>query len=191
VRKYYASNKNATDEECWNLILENCEYDGNGEEVSGFIELLNPDGQWDFWQFEEDLDYLSLREGDKRVNSAPIRNIDFSMDMQAYANAIDEWDVIVDGKPKKSGKDYDSVGTRDDCLEQYGDRETYAKCQSIFHTFAVVTPDGKWHGEAEMVSIFSPQITPKQELEWVENYKRRFIDTSDPDWIITLVDCHI
>ena len=27
--------------------------------------------------------------------------------------------------------------------------------------------------------------------DWYGHYKERFLDTADPDWILTIVDCHI
>ncbi len=51
-----------------------------------------------------------------------------------------------------------------------------------FATFAVLTPDGEW---IERVSWWGT------DTEWNSHYKERFIDTVDPDLILTIVDCHI
>ena len=52
-----------------------------------------------------------------------------------------------------------------------------------FSTYAVLTPDGEWH-EQENTGLFS------SDKEWNKHYKERFIDTADPNLMLTIVDCH-
>lgn len=33
--------------------------------------------------------------------------------------------------------------------------------------------------------------TPEQETEFEKNYEEKFIKTSNPEWKLTIVDCHI
>lgn len=51
-----------------------------------------------------------------------------------------------------------------------------------FETFAVISPDGKWHQKGE---------GDEKSLNWDFNFKKKFIDTVDPNWTITVIDCHI
>lgn len=60
-----------------------------------------------------------------------------------------------------------------------------------FNTFAVVTPDGEWHECGEMFWFGIHSASSEEIEEWEKNYKKRFIDTADPEWTITIVDCHI
>ena len=60
-----------------------------------------------------------------------------------------------------------------------------------FSTYAVVTPDGKWHGKGEMGWFACSSETADEAKDWEEHYKERFIDTADPEWYLTIVDCHI
>jgi hypothetical protein len=34
-------------------------------------------------------------------------------------------------------------------------------------------------------------ISSNEEADWDKKYKERFIDTANPAWILTIVDCHI
>ena len=75
--------------------------------------------------------------------------------------------------------------------DYYGDRETYARYMSRFRTYAVITPDGKWYAEGNMGWFGCSSATPEEFRKWCEHYKEIFLDNADPDWILTIVDCHI
>ena len=76
-------------------------------------------------------------------------------------------------------------------LDRYKTKEMYAKINSQFITFAVITPDGKWHEKGEMGFCGFSGESYEETIDWDFNYKERFIDTADPEWIITIVDCII
>ena len=57
-----------------------------------------------------------------------------------------------------------------------------------FTTFAVVLPNGRWYEEGEM-GWFA--MVSDEDKDWSARYKERFLDTADPNWILTIVDCHI
>ncbi len=73
-------------------------------------------------------------------------------------------------------------------------KETYLermkKC-SRFYTFAVITPDGTWHEMGQMGWFGMSSETAEEKEQWIENYKKRFIDAADPNWWLVIVDCHI
>ena len=60
-----------------------------------------------------------------------------------------------------------------------------------FVTYAVVTPDGLWHAPGEMGWFGCSTDTDLEWDEWQRNYKKRYLDTADPNWHIFIVDCHI
>lgn len=60
-----------------------------------------------------------------------------------------------------------------------------------FITYAVLTPDGEWHECGAMAWFNLSSATEEERNDWDKNYKARFIDTADPDWLLTIVDCHI
>lgn len=133
-----------------------------------------------------------------RVNgefdSARVGDIDFSSDMDEYNKTIRYWEVVVEKQPLRNGENPDDFRSfyRDEYYtEYYRDKETYAKIMASFTTFAVVTPDGKWAEKGSMGYWGCSSETPDESLDWDLHYKERFIDTADPDWTLTVVDCHI
>lgn len=66
--------------------------------------------------------------------------------------------------------------------------EDYLRKAQMFTTFAVITPDGKWYEKGEMGWW---ACVSNEEAEWEEKYKERFLDNADPEWTLTIVDCHI
>lgn len=57
-----------------------------------------------------------------------------------------------------------------------------------FTTFAVLLPDGKWYEKGKMGWW---AIVSDEKEDWGTHYKERFLDTANPDWVLTIVDCHI
>jgi hypothetical protein len=57
-----------------------------------------------------------------------------------------------------------------------------------FSTFAVVLPNGRWY-EAGSMGWWA--IVTNRKDDWEATYKEKFLDKANPDWILTIVDCHI
>lgn len=57
-----------------------------------------------------------------------------------------------------------------------------------FNTFAVLFPDGTW---IEMGEVLFCGMVKDGDLSWSQTYKERIIDKADPEWTLTIVDCHI
>lgn len=89
---------------------------------------------------------------------------------------------------------YEVGGRWNNCLTTKSGKKVNEGCVSElkfaedFVTFAVVLPNGKWYEEGEMG--WWAMVSDKKE-DWSETYKIRFLDTANPDWILTIVDCHI
>ena len=87
---------------------------------------------------------------------------------------------------KEISKDYDGAFVRDI------DFEAMRKREAIFSTYAVVTPDGKWHEPGKMGWWGMPFATPKSERKWHRGYYDRFIKPAiENNWYMVIVDCHI
>lgn len=84
-----------------------------------------------------------------------------------------------------------SLYTEEYYRDYYGDRETYARHQAQFSTFAVVTPDGEWHEKGRMGWFGCSSETGEEARDWEDHYKERFLDTADPNWELHIIDCHI
>ncbi len=189
VRKNWAGYATKSDDECWEAMADGAITDENGNIYSTY----NTDAKWDYWEeggrWE---DFMKLKDTGERVNSAKIKDIDFRLDKDEYKKALRFWDIVVEHAQLEPGEEkpfslYKDVYYK----ERYGDRETYAKRQSGFFTFAVITPDGIWHEEGAVGWFALSDETPEEAAEWETNFVKRFIESRDGDTVATIVDCHI
>jgi hypothetical protein len=152
------------------------------------LSTVNPKGFWDYWTVGGHYTgMLKLKTGEG-VNFAKIKDIDFGINKEVYRKNIRFWELVVEGdKPKNVEeeailKEYKTKTSEVGLLQAiFGTKENYARLESTFSTFAVLTPDGVWHDETELVDVHT----------WIQTYKERFIDTADPEWTAVIVDCHI
>lgn len=200
MKEYINAN---TDEELYQCEFDSdCSYDENGNQLSTY----NPDSKWDYWivggRCNGKLKAINGEHGEGglltpnprkngKYDIAKVEDIDFSPNQDAYDTAIRWWEVVVEGAPLKENedkKDFYSFYKTEYLLEKYKNKENYAACQSVFSTFAVVLPDGKWYEKGKM-GWFA--CVSDEDNEWDLKYKERFIDTANPEWTLTIVDCHI
>ena len=185
ARKHYKT-EGKSDEECWQMVAEDSQTDEKGNIYSTY----NPDSKWDWW-------YVGGRWADmlnadgECVDSGRVGDLTFPVDEEAYEDALRFWDVVVDHKPARSGEEYHTIYKEEYYREFYGDRETYARQMAQFSTYAVITPDGEWHAPGHMGWWGCSSESGVESRDWYDHYKERFLDSADPDWILTIVDCHI
>lgn len=179
-----------TDDQCWEYLsmfyLKNMISDDGS-----LWSTYNPKSKWDWWviggRFSDVLEGRFKGSYADWVDygcSARIKDIDFSLDEEEYEYRLKKWDKIMDGSA-------DTLFKTEYYEERYEDREEYAKRLASFSTHAVVTPDGEWHEIGECIWFGMSTETPDEARDWDLTYKERFIDTADPDLIMTIVDCHI
>lgn len=208
IENEFPKRLNWTDEECYEYEKQ---YYGDDmiDEDGNLLSTYNPNSKWDWYsiggRFPGKLKAKDGKHGEgsafhsnPRVNgefdSARVGDIDFSMDMEEYNKAIRYWEVVVEKQPLRKDENPDDFHNwyRDGYYEEYyRDKETYAKICASCNTYAVVTPDGKWYECGQMGWFGSSSETADEFLDWNLNYKERFLDTANPDWILTIVDCHI
>lgn len=197
-----------TDEQCYEHQKRYYDEDMIDED-GNLLSTYNPKSKWDWYsiggRFPGRLKAGAGQHGEgsafhanPRVNgefdSARVGDIDFSPDMDEYNKAIRYWEVVVEGRPLKDGEkedDFFNFRRKEWYESYYQNKETYAKICAATSTYAVVTPDGEWHEKGEMGWFGCSSETPEESLDWDLHYKERFIDTANPDWILTIVDCHI
>lgn len=188
AREDYEGNEDKTDEECLRFMAEMPCYiadkDGN------VYAKYNPDARWDWYEIGGRF-AGRLRVNGERLDSARVADIDFRPDEKAYEESLRFWDVVVEHKPAKPEEEHLSFYGEKYYRETYGDRETFARVQSMFKTHAVITPDGEWHERGEVGWFGASSETPEEGLEWDRNYVERFIAGADKELILTIVDCHI
>ncbi len=181
----------ATDEDFYeHFIDEDTLTDKEGNELTTY----NPDSKWDWYEVGGRWSGLIKTKSGQCVDSAMIKDIDFSPDKKEYEMYKRWWEVAIDGEPLKKGEkkeDFESWYKKEYYLDRYKDKETYAKLQTSLSTFAVVTPDGKWNEKGSMGWFGTSSETGDESYEWDTHFKERFIDTFPEDTIVTIVDCHI
>ena len=201
----YPEYKTMTDEEKIKDFFGYRHFDEEGNPMTSY----NPNSKWDWYvvggRFAGLLKAKEGNHGDGSVfnpnpkkkgeyDSARISDIDFSMDIDEYNKAIRYWEVVVEKQPLKENENEKDFFNwyRDGYYEEYyKDKETYAKIHASLCTYAVITPDGEWHQKGEMGWWGTSSETANESLDWDLHYKERFIDVADPDWTLTIVDCHI
>lgn len=150
----------------------------------------NPNAKWDWYQVGGRYGgTLRLKDG-ARADFARVGDCDFSPNEEIRADAIDFWERVIYGKGAPEEKPF-TLYSKDFYVERFGTKEKFAECQALFGTWAVVTPDGKWYEKGEMGWFACSDETHEEALAWDLGFKERFIDTADPDWFVTIVDCHI
>lgn len=104
------------------------------------------------------------------------------------------WEIVVDKEPLKEGeKEPFCFYTKEYLKKLYGDKETYALRNSTFSTYSILTPDGEWLEPGTMGWFGISSATENEEREWYKSYQsiiKKFAE-ENPDYVVTLVDCHI
>lgn len=57
-------------------------------------------------------------------------------------------------------------------------------------TYAIVTPDGEWYSSGKVGWFATSSNTEEEWKAWVDNYDT-FFAQADPEFYVTIVDCHI
>jgi len=185
--KLHFNTDGKTDDECWQMTAGDSATDANGNIMSTY----NPKSKWDWYVIGGRFsDKLKLKNG-QVADAARVGDLVFESDAKAYEGALRFWDVVVEHEQQEPGEEYYALYNGEFYRERYKTRESYAKCMSSFATYAVVTPDGEWHAPGDMGWFGVSSETHDAALDWYEHYQERFIDAADPDWILTIVDCHI
>ena len=162
------------------------------DEEGNLYTTRNPLSKWDYYEVGGRFSGLLRTKDGKRTDEGRVGDLDFSADKDAYAEALRFWDRNVEkkGKPKK-GEEFFSLRSENYYKKTYGNREEYARRASSFSTYAVVTPDGEWHEKGEMGWWAISYASPEEAAAWTDSYEKKFIESADPDLIMTIIDCHI
>jgi hypothetical protein len=181
-----------TDEELYAAMRDDAyyKYDRDGNELTTY----NPNSKWDWYvvggRWGDAFDAYGIDPDGTRVG-----DIKSFFDEKKYQSAARFWELYIDGAEPQSEEDRQMIEhvfyNQSYYTKRYGDKETYAKCQAGFSTFAVVLPDGTWHEPGQMGWFGCSSETPEDGMNWEKNYVDNFLKTADPDWTLTIVDCHI
>ena len=186
-REYYSETETMTDDECFRFMTD--AMDKEIDEDGNVYSTYNPDSKWDWYEEGGRFCNMLKLKGGATCDSARIADLDFSIDENLYKESKKWWEDFISPGEKKD--EYDGFYNLEYFTDRYKDAEEYATRNSSFTTYAVLTPDGEWHAPGEIGWFGCSSETSDEMRDWDLNYKKRFIDESDPDWIMTIVDCHI
>ena len=166
------------------------------EEKQDYGYWENPDAKWDWWQKGGRWDKLLKPFHGERCAEARVADIDFEIDQHWYNEKLRWWEVVIEGSPIRRSQgekesDFSNFYKIEYLLDRYKNKEIFAKVQSSAITDAVLTPDGKWYQRGDMGWFGTNSATAEEAYNWDMRFKETFIDKADPDWILTIVDCHI
>lgn len=189
-----------TDEEIYQDQIKFYEKDQIGPDGEVY-STYNPKSKWDWWSeggrwggmllinSTESEDYPSAWNCSGRKAIAGYAWVD-----SAKVSDI-QWDKIRENDRVERIKYWDEAEGKDEFLRyiEYGigkemTREEYINKESAFSTFAVIMPDGQWYEKGKMG--YWACVSNEEEV-WGEKYKERFLDKADPEWTLTIIDCHI
>jgi hypothetical protein len=152
-------------------------------ENGDLLTTYNPDSKWDWYRVGGGWNKTLIRKGTgERCNTAFVRDIDFeAMKREAVARLQPHEKAIVGSY------------TKDPSLrERFPTEEEYLTYTALYGTFAVVTPDGKWHAPGTMGWWGISSASSEDERDWYLGYYERFIKPAlEKNWYLTIVDCHI
>jgi hypothetical protein len=169
----------------WNGLSEN----SNGD--LGYYH--NPNAKWDWYtvggRWNE---FLRTKDG-RAVNSAPIGDLDFAPQAEDINYATRFWEVVIENAPKTKEEEnkYFSMYKPEYYVERYGTKENFIKLQTMFSTWGVIMPDGKWFEKGSMGWWGLSDESHDEANDWILNFYDRFLKDLTPDTVVTIVDCHI
>ena len=156
------------------------------DEDAVFGYYFNPNAEWDWFEIGGRWNNSIKTKSGVFCNSCKIGEIDFTPDERKMEINRRFWEIVVNKEPLKEGeKKLFCFYTEEYLKKLYGDKETYALRNSTFSTYSILTPDGEW------LSLSS--ATENEEREWYKFYQsiiKKFAE-ENPDYVVTLVDCHI
>lgn len=168
---------------------DDCSYNKNGDELSTY----NPNSKWDWysiggrWSGE-----LKKKNSNEYFNTLQVKDWDTTPDEETINAHKRFWELAVEHQePTEDEKPFFSLYNENYYIEKYKTKENYANIASEFQTYAVLMPDGTWLEPGKMGWWGVSHSTIDEALSWEENYKTNIIDKLDPEWYITIVDCHI
>ena len=151
----------------------------------------NPDAKWDWWTIGGRWNGLLRLKNGERTNSARVKDIDFSLDEEVYSKALRFWDIVVDHKPLEAGEEEPlTLCSEEYYRKYYQDRDTYARMQAQFSTFAVLNANGIWEEKGKCGWFGMSNETPQEAENWEDKYIDNFIKCNE-ELYLTIIDCHI
>ena len=138
----------------------------------------NPNAQWDWYQIGGRWSNMLLSKNGYKSNYLQLKDIDWNgMYEISKKQAIETWD-------SNENEIYRMLNG----IKKDDTKESYIERMSKFETYAVITPDGKWHSKDKM-GLFS--VSTNEDDNRNKSFYDIFIKDADQELILVIVDCHI
>lgn len=163
------------------------------EETNEYGYWGNPNAKWDWYQIGGRWSQLPLKETGKEAKPfTKLKFIDFSANEEEYKKAERFWEIVVEGDELKEGeKKPFSLYIKEYYIERFGNKETFARISALPHTYALITPDGKWHEEGSMGWFASDDANKESITAYIDFFTQEVNKEENKDCVFVLVDCHI
>lgn len=126
------------------------------------------------------------------TDHAQVKDIDFSPNLKDVEFHKRFWEINVLEYPLKEGEDaktYDSFYNKKYYLENYGDMDTYIKCNTEFFTYALLY-HGQWLEPGTMGWFGCSNANKESYAQYRQKFFEIINNLNPEDWI-SVVDCHI
>lgn len=180
-------------------------HESRDEQTGEYGYWENPNAQWDWYTIGGRWsNSLLVKDGSMSIKRSNSLDDDLNdvpegyiwVDM-AYIKDI-KFDLMKDSNKSVYEKRWNEAQEHDAVYKKmiYGieneeSKEEYIDRNSGFETYAVITPDGKWHSKGKMGWWGCSSETQEESTQWNESFYNTFIKDANPDWLLTIVDCHI
>lgn len=170
---------------------EDYDFDYDGNQLSNY----NPDSKWDWYCVGGRWSGFFKNKKGEKVDECLIKDLDLTIDenSEEYLFAKRFWEVNVENAPLKAGeerKDFLTFYSPEYYKERYGNVENYCKSCCNFSTYAMVDASGIWHEPGQM-GWFACDNSTSESREKYDKFFEEYLKNADPEWTITIVDCHI
>ena len=190
------------------------------EEQNDYGYWENPNAKWDWWiiggrwaglltvsesnknfivgqpsLFGSNENPYQVKNGYMHVDCARVKDLVFPNREKSYEQAIRFWEMKVEGKEPTTEEEKELLKWDFYKVEYYTrtykDKETYAQCESTFHTYAIIDKDGRWNAKGEMGWWGISTSDEGVEVQYIKYYRKYVFDNATDNDYITIVDCHI
>jgi len=153
--------------------------------LQGFWEWYKVGGRWNGCLPIKSEDENLKAGGDK--NCAKIKYVDFGTGINLEALSGDPEIIKTYNKLITKGDDFYNPKY---LASIYPTIEDYIRGIKYFTTFAVIDQNGMWHGKGRMGFFGCSDETPEEAVIWQKDYYKNFFACVNPEWWITIIDCH-
>lgn len=168
------------------------------DKEGNLLTAHNPKGRWHYYTVGGRWEDLLLKKDGSRGNRCLVCEVDWDnlldpeKDKKYYQRI---WDVIMKKEEEITAKEREEfrswlISEAEYYQKFYRSKEEFVKRNLTFTTFAVVTPDGKWHSRGKMLYFGISDETEEGIRNWVLNFYGHFIKPYlSKGYLVTVLDC--